>query len=105
MTKEKSVRNKIAAIIHSKDSNAEAYLFGSRARGDANSDSDWDVLILVDETKVTNELDDKFRTDLYNLSLDSNNIISLFIYPKKFWKEKLALSPLYENIVNEGIKL
>ena len=37
------------------DPNAEAYLFGSRARGDNHSNSDWDILILVDDPKVTNE--------------------------------------------------
>ena len=30
-----------------------AILFGSRARGDARSDSDWDVLILLDKERIT----------------------------------------------------
>ena len=28
-------------------SDGMAYLFGSRARGDANPDSDWDILLLI----------------------------------------------------------
>ena len=65
---------------------AEAFLFGSRARGDNRPDSDWDILILIDNPSITNEIEDKFRDDLYNLELDSSQIISMFIYPKSDWE-------------------
>ncbi|HAL80974.1 MAG TPA: hypothetical protein DCO83_01070 [Mucilaginibacter sp.] len=39
---------------------AEAFLFGSRARGDNRKDSDWDILILIDSDRVTNEIEDNF---------------------------------------------
>ncbi|MDP4852239.1 MAG: nucleotidyltransferase domain-containing protein [Saprospiraceae bacterium] len=48
--------SKIAKTIHDNDPLAEAYLFGSRARGDSKPNSDWDTLILVNDTKVTNEI-------------------------------------------------
>lgn len=41
--------------IHSIDPNVKAYLLGSRARGDARKDSDWDVLILLDKPRITLE--------------------------------------------------
>jgi len=103
--KQDTIQNKIAESIHSKDPNAEAYLFGSRARGDHKPDSDWDILILVDDPKFTNELDDKFRSEIYPLEIESSQVISIQIYPKKYWKEKLLYSPLYENVKKEGIKL
>ena len=31
------------------------YLYGSRARGDAREDSDWDLLLLLDKAKVERE--------------------------------------------------
>ncbi len=99
------LRIKIADSIHSKDPNAEAYLFGSRARGNAKPESDWDILILVDEPIFSNKLDDKFRDDLYKLEIESGQVISLLIYPKKFWREKLQSSPLYENVTREGIRM
>lgn len=102
---ESEMQNVIAQTIFNKDPNAEAYLFGSRAKGNHKPDSDWDILILVDENELTNELDDKFRHDLYKLSLKSEQVISILIYPKKYWKEELKFSSLYDDVIKEGIKL
>jgi predicted nucleotidyltransferase len=101
----KLIRYKITKTIHEKDPYAEAYLFGSRARGDSKSDSDWDILILVDDLKVTNEIEDKFREDLYDIELESGQVISTFIYPKEYWQSTLIYSPLYKNVNKEGIRL
>ena len=101
----KQIIDQISKSIHAKDPMAESFLFGSRARGDNQIESDWDILILVDNSKVTNEIEDSFRDDLYNLELESGQIISTFIYAKDFWNTTLSFSPLYQNIKKEGIKL
>lgn len=98
-------KNRIALTIHKKDPNAVSYLFGSRARGDFRPDSDWDILILVDQVKVSNEIEDKFRDELYDIELETGQIISTFIYPKNYWENTLLYSPLYKNVLNEGIQL
>lgn len=103
--KEEQIKERIASSIYMKDPNAEAYLFGSRARGDFRPDSDWDILILVDQEKLSNELEYKFRKDLYDLELEYGQNISILIYPKKFWEEKLLYSPLHYNVSKEGIHL
>lgn len=95
---------KISQSIHAKDPGAEVFLFGSRARGDNKKNSDWDILILVDY-KVTNEIEDNFRESLYNIELEFGQIISIFIYSKQYWKSNLAYSPLYKNVVKEGVRL
>jgi predicted nucleotidyltransferase len=99
------IRDRITKTIHEKDPHAEAYLFGSRARGDSKPDSDWDILILVDDFKVTNEVEDKFRDDLYDIELESGQVISTFIYTKDYWQSTLIYSPLYKNVNKEGIRL
>ncbi len=99
------IQTRISESIHSADPNAIAYLFGSRARGDFKPDSDWDVLILVDEQRITNEIEDKFRDELYEIELDSGQIVSAFIYPKKYWENTLMYSPLYKNVQKEGVLL
>jgi predicted nucleotidyltransferase len=103
--KKNITKDKISKLIHDKDPNAEAFLFGSRARGDNRVNSDWDILILIDSNKVTNEIEDKFRDGLYNIELESGQIISTFIYSKEFWKKSLVYSPLYHNVTKEGIRL
>lgn len=99
------VKDMIANSIYRIDRNAEAYLFGSRARNDANDDSDWDILILIDEKKVTNQIEDMFRDELYDIELESGQLISTFIYPKDYWQNILVYSPLYKNVTREGIRL
>jgi len=95
----------ITRAIHKQDPTAQAFLFGSRARGDNKPDSDWDIIILVNNQSITNEIEDRFRDVLYNIELESGQIISTFIYPKSFWNKTLKYSPLYKAVKKEGIKL
>ena len=99
------IRNRITRAIHKKDPYAEVILFGSRARGDHKIDSDWDILILIKDSKVTNEIEDNFRDELYDLELESGQVISTFIYPKDYWQSTLIYSPLYKNVIKEGIRI
>jgi len=71
-----------------------AFLYGSRARGDARSDSDWDVLVLLDESE--NELSDfqRIAYPLYDLGLELNEDISVNLYAKEDW-EKRSFTPFY----------
>jgi len=41
------ILEKVKEIVQATDPEAEVILFGSRARGDAMEDSDWDILILT----------------------------------------------------------
>ena len=99
------ILNRISQSIHHNDPNAEAFLFGSRARGDNRNDSDWDILILINSNKVTNEIDDIFRDELYRIELETGQIISTFVYPKNDWNTNLVFSPLYKKVNLEGIRL
>jgi predicted nucleotidyltransferase len=100
-----SIQDKITKTIRNKDPHAEAYLFGSRARGNYKPNSNWDILILVDDDKVTNDIEDKFRDGLYDIELESGQVISTFIYPKNYWQSTLIYSPLYKSVNSEGIRL
>ena len=52
---------------------AEVILYGSRARGDAGPESDYDLLILVDRP-VDWQLEDRIRRHLYLLELESGAV-------------------------------
>ncbi|MDF1547349.1 MAG: nucleotidyltransferase domain-containing protein [Bacteroidales bacterium] len=96
---------KIKKSVIQREPKAEVYLFGSRARNDNRIASDWDILILTEKANVTNEVDDNFRDKLYDLELETGEIISILIYPKNYWHSEMQFSPLYQNIKKEGIRL
>ena len=43
--------------------------------------------------------------EFYELELDTGEIISPLIYSKTDWSNNRNVTPLYENIIKEGIKI
>ena len=82
----------------------EVTLYGSVARGEETSESDIDLLILIDGP-VNYALKQVIREAIYPIELEKDVVISLFIESKEIWETKYAtLSLLYENIQREGIR-
>jgi len=105
MKKNKSqIRRYIREYVNSVDSTAEVILYGSRARGDERADSDWDILILTDYP-VDLATEEKFRDKLYDLELEIDEPLSVFIYSKNEWKRRQRITPFYKNVNKEGIAL
>jgi predicted nucleotidyltransferase len=77
-------------------------LFGSRARGDAYPESDYDLLILVD--KETKEIEDKIFNISCEIGWKHNVIITSFVHEKSFY-EKERYEPLFMNIRKEGVSI
>jgi len=102
--KKKDIISLIKKNIQETDPTAEVILFGSRARGDEQNDSDWDLLILTDYP-VSFQDEQKFRHHLFDLELELGEAFSTFVYSKNDWQLKHSVTPLYQNIVREGIHL
>jgi uncharacterized protein len=100
----KHIGNLIRQYINTIDPKAEAILYGSRARGDEHSDSDWDILILTDYP-VDVKTEQKFRNRLYDLELETGEPLSVFIYSRQDWQTRQKITPFYQNVNKEGIKL
>jgi predicted nucleotidyltransferase len=83
---------------------AQIILFGSRARGDERTDSDWDLLILTDYPVSLNK-EREFRNHLYDLELETGEPFSLFAYSKVDWETKQKITPFYQSVTKEGICL
>ena len=95
--KRADVVEQIRKIIHEIAPTAKAILF--------RSDSDIDLLILVDGEKMSLEQEESITLPLYELELKTGVTISPIIMLKKLWENRPFKTPFYINIVNEGIVL
>jgi len=95
----------IKAMVRKKDPTADVILFGSHARGQANQDSDWDILILLNKPHVTRLMEKEFTDELFEIELEQGEVISAFVFSKSEWENKHSVTPLYHNIAREGIRL
>ncbi len=80
------------------------YLFGSKARGDANSDSDMDVLVAL--TDDDPHLRSSVRRLAAQVSLEYDLLISVRAVGRSQWEELSRYHfPIYRAIRAEGIAL
>ncbi len=103
--RETTIANLIGKSIKKHDPEADVILFGSRARGQAQPESDWDILILINKPKKDRSVENLYRNILFQLELEIGEPISTLIYSKKDWENIYISTPLYNNIKNEGITL
>lgn len=79
-------------------------LFGSRARGDAREDSDWDLLILLEQDKVSHDDYNNIAFPLVELGWKINAEINPLVYTYAEWGKR-HFTPFYKNVEQEGIVL
>lgn len=79
-------------------------LYGSRARGDAQEGSDWDLLILLDKAKIESADYDNVAFPFTMLGWNIGEMISPHIYTKKQWAS-WSYSPFYKNVEQDKIVL
>ena len=105
MTNKMLVFDKIKALVQEvapKDS--LVILFGSRARGDAKQDSDWDILIVLPKKTLVQADYDEVSYPLVELGWELNEQINPIMYTKDEW-EANRITPFYDNVQRDGIEL
>ena len=102
---EQHIINLINLSIRQKNPTAEIILFGSHARGNAHVASDWDILILLNNLIVDWKIEKELREALFEIELEIGEPISTFVFSKNDWETKHAITPLYTNIMREGIQI
>lgn len=95
----------IRDIIHRTAPTAKTILYGSEARGEVHSDSDIDLLILLDGEKLSLKDEEAITLPLYELELKTGISISPIVTLKKLWENRPFKTPFYINVTNEGIVL
>ncbi len=92
----------IKRIVMEQDPSAKIYLYGSRAKGSASKESDWDLLILLNRKKITADIERSITYPLYDLEFETGELISPMIYSENEWNTKYRITPFYKNVMNES---
>lgn len=105
MNKKNQILQMIKKVVEKNAPDSEVYLYGSQAKGNENKLSDWDLLILLNTSNVTFDFETKFMDEFYELELKTGEIFSPMIYSKNEWDSNYTMTPFYENIKREGIRI
>lgn len=85
-------------------SDARAYLYGSRARGDAHTDSDWDILILLNKPKVEMSDYDTISYPLTELGWEHGQSVIPVLFGNEEWDHPSSLL-FRKNVEEDAISL
>lgn len=81
------------------------WLYGSRARGDAHPDSDWDLLILINrEGERQNSDFEAYSVPFMDLGFEHDELVMPHIYTKSQW-DTYAFTPFEKNVERDKIVL
>jgi len=83
---------------------ASLWLYGSRARGDARPDSDYDLLILLDKDHISSTDHDNYSYPLREMGWEIDEEINPHIYPQKEWST-WEYVPFHDNVEEDKIVL
>ena len=83
---------------------AAVWVFGSRARGDAVSESDLDCLIVLD--KISKQVDRAVRDIAWELGFENDVVITtLLLEREEFQHGPMSQSTLVANVLREGAQV
>lgn len=99
-----SVPDLIRSTVRAKEPDAQIILYGSRARGTARPNSDWDVIVLLDKPPMSYMDRSDISCDLWEKGLEVGEEINAFVYTLDQWNS--APPSLFKyNVREEGIRL
>lgn len=82
---------------------ADIILYGSRARGDGNEYSDYDILVLVNQP-VNVALKDRILCNVYPLELETEAMLTVVTYDRQQWESlPYREMPFHKNVERDGV--
>ena len=96
---------KVQKRVHSVLPGANIILYGSRARLEADLESDWDFLILLDQ-QPTRQIVVELRDRLYELELETDTVLSAIVRSRDEWNSELySILPFKKIVERDGVVL
>jgi predicted nucleotidyltransferase len=96
---------RVKQAVHEVEPEADIVLYGSRARGEAHAESDWDFLILLDG-EVDDARIDTIRHRLYEIEWDCDEVLCSIVRSRQDWDSSLQQATPFAKILREqGIRL
>lgn len=91
-------------ILLLKDSVKQLKLYGSYARGDHSNDSDIDIFLVYDETRIKN-IDDLISEISVEYQLKYGIMINIYDMSISYYNKYKNISPLIKNVEREGVEI
>ena len=102
--KYKEVVELVRSSVRRSERDARILLFGSRARGTARKDSDWDVVVLLNRPSMSNDERGDISFNIWESGQAIGEEINAFVYTDKQW-ESAPPSLFKFNVQQEAIEL
>lgn len=104
MNSRSSVLNLIRTTVRGFEPDASIILYGSRARGDAREDSDWDIVVLLNKPPMPHDERYAIAYELWDKGQNIGEEINTLVYTKDQW-DSAPPSLFKYNVREEGIQL
>lgn len=102
--KDLEILKKFRRLLSEKVQVNQVILFGSRARGDAEPDSDMDVLVIIENK--TDEIEDFVSDCAWEAGFYHGIVVSPVVYSRDEWENGPEhFSPFVQNVLAEGVHL
>lgn len=103
-TRREQVLDMIRTTVRKAEPDARIILYGSRARGDAHEDSDWDIVILINKPPMPHHERYEIACELWDKGFEMGEEINALVYTVDQWNT--APPSLFKhNVKEEGIQL
>jgi len=97
--------NRAVEAIREHLPDAKIILYGSRARGEAGEESDYDLLAITSR-KPHYKIEEEVHGEMYDIFLETDQYISVIVMHTKMWNSSVCRgSPFYAEVSKDGIVL
>lgn len=106
MTQHNKVLTELKRLAHQLFANLQGsvYLYGSRARGEACQNSDWDILIVADDSVDKKDAFEKLAYPFTEIGWKLGEQITPLLYTQSEWAAERNTA-FYLNVQNDAILL